>query len=200
MNKEIQIIEEQEICISCGICCDGTLYGKANLYPGEKGNLPEKIEERYFTIDKAEYFKLPCSYFSGKCTIYNLKKALVCSGFKCKLLVNFTKEKIPKVDALKIIANVKKYRREVEDLAFAKYNIPKGTPFKILQGKVFDIKHSENTGFIKDEIENLIGKCLILEVLLTKYFLSQEDYNKMIINPTSEELFEIKNNLLQLND
>jgi hypothetical protein len=188
---ENQIIEEQEICLSCGICCDGTLYEKANLYSGEKGNLPEKIEERYFTIDKAEYFRLPCSYFSGKCTIYNLKKAMVCSGFKCKLLVNFTKEKISKVDAIKIIENVKKYREEVEDLAFAKYYIPKGTPFKILQVKVSEIKHSENSGLNKDEIENLIGKCLILEVLLTKYFLSQEDFDKMIVNPVAEELAEI---------
>jgi hypothetical protein len=189
MKMEPQITEEQEICLSCGICCDGTLYNKANLYPGEKGTLPEEIENSYFKIENAEYFRLPCSYFFDKCTIYNLKKAMVCNGFKCKLLGLFSKEKILKIDALKIVNNVKEFRKEIADLAYIKCNIHKGRSFKILQAEISEIKESQSA--FNPDIEIIIGKCLILEILLTKYFLSQIDFDKMIINPASEELINI---------
>jgi hypothetical protein len=146
-------------------------------------------------VDSAEYFRLLCSYFSGKCTIYTKKRAMVCSGFKCKLLVNFNKGKIQKVDALKIIENVKKYRKEVEDIAFTKLKIPRGTPFKTLQAQISEIKESNDTEINNHEIDSLIGRCLILEVLLTKYFLSKEDFDKMIINPETEILPEMSNNM-----
>lgn len=187
MEKKNQITGEQEVCISCGICCDGTLYSKANLYPGEKGTLPEKMEQSYFRTEKGEFFKLPCSYFSGKCTIYHMKKAKVCSGFKCKLLMKFSKEKVSKDDALKIIQNVKLYRKEIQSIAYSEFNIPKNTPFKNLQEKIAKIKESMPDNNKNPQLEMLIAKCLILEVLLTRHFLSNEDFDKMIINPVQEE-------------
>src|SRR5690554_2942254 len=172
MNQNIRIDEEQKICLSCGICCDGTLFGKAVLQPGEKGSLPKKMEEAYFKADDGEFFKLPCSYFSGKCTIYHKKKAHVCSSFKCKLLLQYSKGEVRKEDALKIIKQVKIYRKEIEELAFKNHNIPLGTPFIILQVKLKEIKLNLKPGSNQKYIENLIAKCIILEILLKRYFLS----------------------------
>ena len=70
----INSMKEQEICRSCGMCCDGTLFSRARLEAGEKGNLPIKIEERYHRNNESEFFKLPCPYFSKECTIYSQKK------------------------------------------------------------------------------------------------------------------------------
>ena len=187
MNKNYIITGEQEICISCGICCDGTLFGKAVLQQGEKGSLPEKIEENYFKTDKHEFFKLPCQYFDGKCTIYNKKKAVVCSAYKCKLLLRFSNGKIQKEEALKIIQNVKSYKKEIEELAFINFNLPKGTPFITLQVQLNELKDSQKSSTSVKQLENIIAKCIILEILLTKYFRTKEKFDEMIINPVSED-------------
>ncbi len=36
--------KEQDLCVNCGFCCDGTIFMHAVLIQGEKGNLPEKIQ------------------------------------------------------------------------------------------------------------------------------------------------------------
>jgi len=53
---------EQQICLKCGLCCDGTMFVQAIPQKGEKGNLPEKIEKNYKKDTEGEYFKLPCPY------------------------------------------------------------------------------------------------------------------------------------------
>ena len=108
---------EQEICISCGICCDGTLFNRASLEPGEKGQLPEKIEQNYFQVNGVDKFKLPCLYFDGKCTIYDQKKAIICSAFRCQLLNNFSVGKISINDTMNVISKAKTMRKEL----FASY-------------------------------------------------------------------------------
>ncbi|MBE0674536.1 MAG: hypothetical protein IH591_07745, partial [Bacteroidales bacterium] len=79
--------EEQAICVVCGFCCDGTLFVNAGLNQGERGSgLPEKIEQASFSEGGRDYFRLPCNYFSGKCSIYDRNRADVCSSFRCQLL------------------------------------------------------------------------------------------------------------------
>jgi hypothetical protein len=63
--------KEQEICVDCGFCCDGTLFNQAVLKPAEKGNLPHWMEENYREKEDDGFFPLPCAYFDGNCTIYN---------------------------------------------------------------------------------------------------------------------------------
>ena len=50
LNADIPVIE-QEICVTCGFCCDGTLFKYAVLQSGERGNLPAK--QRSSTVMRA---------------------------------------------------------------------------------------------------------------------------------------------------
>lgn len=77
---------EQEICVGCGLCCDGTLFNHAPLQPGERGHLPTKIGEGYQKEGDRKIFRLPCAYFSGKCTIYDQPRAHVCVAFRCQVV------------------------------------------------------------------------------------------------------------------
>ena len=104
---------EQAICVRCGFCCDGTLFLHAVLQPGEKGNLPEKIEERYYLDKDGEFFKMPCPYFCKKCTIYTQEKAEVCSSFRCQLLKDFASGKISPEEALTLVKNAATIREEL---------------------------------------------------------------------------------------
>ena len=75
MKTDQAPLQEQDICVTCGFCCDGTLFAHALLNPGEKGSLPERIEESVFSLDDRDYFHLPCRYFAGRCTIYDRQRA-----------------------------------------------------------------------------------------------------------------------------
>ncbi|MBK7488875.1 MAG: hypothetical protein IPI74_03485 [Bacteroidales bacterium] len=89
--------------MNCGLCCDATLFLHATLQPGERGHLPEKIEEAGSTGDGGDYFLLPCGYFSGACTIYDCQRADVCSTFRCRLLKVFAGGGISQADALRTV-------------------------------------------------------------------------------------------------
>ena len=174
--------EEQAICVTCGLCCDGTLFRHAILNPGEKGNLPQKIEESVFSEGEKEYFVLPCPYFSGKCSIYDRKRADVCFGYRCQLLKDFNKGKVSLDETLDIIreamnnrnALIEEYRRVT-----GRDNAPY---FMILLRELGKIQESvtekEPLGI---DYEVLLARCNILEALLIKHFRSVEDFEKMIM-------------------
>ena len=104
---------EQRICVGCGFCCDGTLFVNAGLNPGERGGLPEKIEQASFSEGGKDYFRLPCNYFSGKCTIYDRKRADVCSSYRCQLLKDFAAGKVAMDEALSTVRDAFELRNEI---------------------------------------------------------------------------------------
>jgi len=171
-------ISEQSICIKCGLCCDGTLFDNAVLNPGEKGNLPEKMEHNYVKSGEKEYFKLPCLYFNEKCTIYDQKKAHVCSAFRCQLLKNLSKGKINKKNAEDIVINAFELRNEI----FQNYKtINKTNVTPSFRALLFEVR-KKNEANIKDkEFNLLLFKCNIFEILLIKYFKSSKEFESLLM-------------------
>ncbi|MDI9563130.1 MAG: hypothetical protein WBK43_07640 [Prolixibacteraceae bacterium] len=184
--------KEQEICLLCGFCCDGTIFHYATLIPGEKGNLPEKIEKNIFTKDGTDYFHLPCRYFKGKCSIYKKKKAYVCSAYKCELLNSFREKKMPLKECLKIVKQGRKMRKEVV-YYFQKYTGKKEkTSFRKILPEIGNIlKSVTGNGQSDVELEMLIARSNIFESLLIKYFRSHANFDKMTI-PLTDNSKDLK--------
>ncbi len=176
-------ILEQEICVTCGMCCDGTLFSNAILQPGEKGHLPAAMEKSYTKTDAGEFFKLPCSYFHGKCSIYDQKKAHVCSAFRCNLLKDFSEDKISQADAFIIVENAIKQRDEVIHLARTVFETTENMYLKSILEKIGKTEEDEDTAITTHPSFNLLKiKAIILETLLLRHFKSKESFDKMIIN------------------
>lgn len=103
--------EENNICIKCGLCCDGTLFSRARIFEGE--TIDNKLEMEVIKIENkdTEGFALPCGYLKDRvCSIYysnRPKRPLICSRFKCKLLRKYEKQEGSYEDALIIIENTK---------------------------------------------------------------------------------------------
>ena len=179
--------EEQDLCVPCGFCCDGTLFMHAVLLPGEKGSLPEKIEQAYYLEEGKEFFCLPCLYFDRKCTIYDQKRAEVCLFYRCQLLKDFAEKKISREDALSLIHNAMATRDELiksfnilsPDNPAAHFRelllkmgktdkiIPEGRPFRM-------------------NFEILNARCNIFEAQLIKYFRSSGEFENMIDKTVSD--------------
>ena len=172
---------EQDICISCGFCCDGTLFHQAILQPGEKGSLPEKIEQAYFKKEDQEFFKLPCLYFDQKCTIYDQEKAIICSAFRCQLLNDFSENKISLKTAKEIVRNSKNTREELlQDYAQITGKEEKIT-FRQLLIELGKLQKETKGQDLEFELFN--ASCNIFESLLIRYFKSEENFNSMKVPP-----------------
>ena len=170
---------EQKICLECGFCCDGTLFLHASLNKGERGNLPYKIEQQFFSEGDKDYFRLPCLYFSGNCSIYKNKRADICSSFRCQLLIDYSGKNISLNEAINIISQA----RALRDKIFAEFSHLSGINrvicFKNLIKEL--IKHIES-GTIDEKqtviklYEMLLGKCNVLEALLVKHMRSKGEF------------------------
>lgn len=175
-------LDEQQICVTCGFCCDGMLFSHASLNPGERGNLPEKIEEKSYNEGDKDYFRLPCPYFSGRCTIYDSKRANICWSYRCQLLKDFAEEKVTLRDAIETIRQTMQMRNDLLE----QYHIISGNRIEknfrqllIELGKVQKSVVGEDS--LSTDYELLLARCNIFEALLMKHFHSAEDFEKMIM-------------------
>ncbi|AXE20519.1 hypothetical protein DR864_23660 [Runella rosea] len=169
---------EQEICVKCGLCCDGTLFSHAVLQKGERGNLPEKIEQQYGKEGESEFFTLPCAYFEGKCTIYNQKKAVVCSAFRCQLLKTFANGDVSQKDAIKIVTDALKFKAEIYQFYKQTFGVEFKLSFRELLAELN--KMSPDTDPPNVPVELLRMKCNIYQTLLIKNFKSIKTFESMI--------------------
>jgi len=76
-----------DLCLACGLCCDGSLFERASLRSGED----ELAQSLGLTVigtgSNDSGFRLPCPLFSGCCTIYNQQRPKICNAFRCKQLL-----------------------------------------------------------------------------------------------------------------
>jgi Fe-S-cluster containining protein len=105
------MVDTSNICLSCGICCDGTLIGFVQL---EDADLPAArelldIEE----VGSNAVFLQPCKKYCGGCTIY-LDRPKACRKFKCKLLKSVENKKVAFEKALEIVGEAKRSRKDLE--------------------------------------------------------------------------------------
>lgn len=176
-------MQEQRICVECGFCCDGTLFRHAHLDKGERGgNLPHMIEASSFSRDDRDYFKLPCGYFSGKCTIYKRKRANVCGSYRCQLLKNMAADILSPGEALAIVEEARSIRSTLLE-GFRNLS-GRNEEFYFMQvlseiGKYSEMPEKNETD--GETYEILQAKCNIFEALLIKYFRPADDFDRMIM-------------------
>jgi len=87
--------EEQisQICTSCGMCCDGTLFRKANIKNAEDAALATSIGLTTTTAEQRLAFLLPCHHFHQKCSIYGEPRPHVCGAYFCRPIRRLKQDK-----------------------------------------------------------------------------------------------------------
>jgi len=104
-----------DLCLQCGMCCDGTLFSTATITEDERAfttSIGLRVVERG---DDTIGFEEPCPHFvGGCCSIYERKKPAVCSGFRCGVLVGYEKGLVSLEEALDIVDLVRVAVRRLE--------------------------------------------------------------------------------------
>lgn len=106
-------LEDTAPCVGCGLCCDGTLYVRASVAPGEEQRMLESGLE-LLTHQERPFFRQPCPHQSGgRCMIYE-ERYHVCHAFRCKLLKRYHAGEIDLSEARSKIEGAFELLREVK--------------------------------------------------------------------------------------
>lgn len=118
MSSEITI--EQQLCVGCGMCCDGSLFNFVYSLDdlAQKTMFKQKGLD-YFTNERGEEsFHQPCTFFSKQtgCTIYSEPRPLTCINFRCTLLRRVEKGEYTLEAATEIVKSAKQMQAELRPL------------------------------------------------------------------------------------
>ena len=103
----------EELCLACGLCCDGTLFDNVRLGPGDDARqlkargLPVEVSRAKTPVT---YFRQPCSALCADrtCRVYAERPAQ-CRSFECKVFKDAAAGRVEFTAALRL---VQKTRRE----------------------------------------------------------------------------------------
>jgi Fe-S-cluster containining protein len=172
--------EGSELCISCGLCCQGILEKAAVLEP-EEVELAEELNLKPFvTNDGIHKFHLPCPLIEGNvCSVYNSPHPNVCKEFQCILLDQLLSDEISLEASLKIISKIKKYINQInENVSF----IDSSKSFLALMQDCWDLQQHLNEELLFD-----ISAC---RYLLFRHIMSPSkpySIDKLFLTPCSYE-------------
>lgn len=92
---------EQDLCTSCGMCCDGTMFDHVQVKPDEQTRLAE-----HFTLHRnatGAVFDQPCPHARHqRCMIYELRPH-TCRTYRCTTLTAFQADEITHAEAVRRI-------------------------------------------------------------------------------------------------
>ena len=164
---------EQEICVDCGFCCDGTLFHYA--VTKDKSHPLFHIEE----VDGKNRFRQPCHLFKdGCCSIYDQKRPTICGEFKCKLLRRVNAGAVSQSEAVGRVYEAKKLKEEIfDELRALNYDVSIGFNQSIKKFKEDQLQKLTEADFNK-KFAKLLVKHQLLNEYLKKHFKKNENKKK----------------------
>ena len=168
------IASEKNICLSCGFCCDGTIYSYVSLQetdnPVELRNsgLPIKTSERDVSKsqEKESGFDQPCAaHQSCACTIYQSRPA-ICKEYKCALLKAYEAQEASTEAALKLIGNCTRLRDKLRSTLETHLSVDAGLPllrlFQLMAKKLAATKpHQQEPDMVEIQLDMATLRILI---------------------------------------
>lgn len=106
----LPMTDSSKLCISCGLCCDGTLIGHVQLADAEIARVKTVMEIE--DENGNGFFMQPCKKYCDGCTIYEQRPSQ-CGIYKCELLNSFEEKELTFVSADELIVEVKKQRNTI---------------------------------------------------------------------------------------
>ncbi|MGH7440949.1 MAG: YkgJ family cysteine cluster protein [Polyangiaceae bacterium] len=113
MSEELEIL-----CQSCGMCCDGSLFGRVDLEPGE---MESARRHRLYLVHGGKAFEQPCvalvpvgaSPGGRTCAIY-AERPGSCRRFVCRLYDRHRREGGPLEPRLEAVRRVRALAADLE--------------------------------------------------------------------------------------
>lgn len=112
-SQEASKYAVQSLCLTCGLCCDGTLFSYVEI-ESDDNDAALALDIQTVGEPGPRILKQHCpAHKNCSCTIYQ-NRPNTCRNFQCALLKRFNKHRISQAEALKIIRDAVKLRDEVK--------------------------------------------------------------------------------------
>jgi len=107
--------ELEELCRSCGLCCDGSLFGCVTLEPEE---LRGAQKNHLHVLQRGTAFEQPCSALATRddgsaCSVYS-DRPRSCRAFRCLLYDRHRREGGPLEGRIEAVRRVRALQRFLE--------------------------------------------------------------------------------------
>jgi uncharacterized protein len=160
--------DSTNICLSCGLCCEGTLIGFVQVGREELPLLRDVIDIENTNGDG--FFLQPCNNYCDGCTIYS-RRPKQCAKFECGLLKSFEQKEVDFDSALEIINVVKQTQNDIESkLALLQIEL-QSQSFYFKMGEIKNLLQNNKPEFpLTQNHLDLISDIKQLDSLLTKEF------------------------------
>jgi Fe-S-cluster containining protein len=158
----------QGLCLECGLCCNGVLFGDVRLQVGDD---LERLRELGLKISKGGRFKQPCAALEGcECRVY-ADRPSYCRKFECLLFGRVKRREIETEEARRVVKKARAAVARVEELLSKLGTDEKNLPLrKRFQSQVKRMDRSE----VGREQSELFAELTLafhgLDVLLRKEF------------------------------
>ena len=103
----------ENLCTSCGLCCDGSLFAEVELRNRAESFVAESFGLEVEDGEDGELLIQPCCALKGtRCSIYQYRPKC-CRTFECRLLRDVDQRKRTLAEAHKIIRETKELIAEI---------------------------------------------------------------------------------------
>jgi hypothetical protein len=166
--RESAVSSSQSLCLTCGLCCDGTLFCGVPVEPNDDITSLKAVGMNIIADNDLTLLKLPCAAHKNcTCTIY-ANRPQRCRTFKCKLLKRFERDDISQQLALEIIEKIKSLKNEMNELTLAASTTAQsGAEILLLMKKCQTDSH---IGATKQECAQVLLKFGELQIYLDRFF------------------------------
>jgi hypothetical protein len=119
-------LPSSDLCASCGLCCNGALFGEVPILAGEAAAM-RRLGLELTHRDDSEWFAQPCAMLCGtRCSIYD-SRPRTCRSYRCRVLAARDRGELGEADARAtidraktLIAALEPHLREGQTLAGAR--------------------------------------------------------------------------------
>ncbi len=169
--------ENGNICIECGLCCDGSMFKVAGIGKHDDLTFLEQMRAEYVAVGDKQSFQLPCGGQEGKqCSLYNDERRFkVCKKFKCKLLKKYLSGEISYPAAIDIIKQIFIRRQSIKMFFKMLHSVHNSREPSIIAfiGELNRSGKLEDPVFRKTYSKQILD-CFIFRELLKKYFYNNK--------------------------
>ena len=107
------------LCLACGMCCDGTLFTRVAVEPGEVA----RLEAHGLTLaerpEGGRALPQPCAALDGRCCTVYADRPAGCRRYRCNLLVALEEGEVGLADAEATVADAHARRARATEAAGA---------------------------------------------------------------------------------
>ncbi|HEY3674069.1 MAG TPA: hypothetical protein VGN51_24260 [Acidimicrobiia bacterium] len=105
-----------DLCLRCGLCCDGTVFGRITIEPDEEEFVLARGLSPSYGDDGTFASPQPCPAFvDGCCALFERGRPKTCITYTCGLLRGYTEGTAAMDDCLGVVRLVRSLAHELED-------------------------------------------------------------------------------------